>query len=94
MKRFWGYFTASLLLIATPGSILATACGDDGETCVDVSCDHHHDGSKNVYQKCCDQNEEGRTICAYVTSEGALFQCDALDCPEGADAVIAWCREP
>lgn len=94
MKRFWGYFTASLLLIATPGSILATACGDDGETCVDVSCDHHHDGSKNVYQKCCDQNKEGRTICAYVTSEGALFQCDALDCPEGADAVIAWCREP
>jgi hypothetical protein len=94
MRQIFRHVIALTILIIAPGSLVVAACGDGGETCVDVSCDNHEPGSMKVYQKCCDQNEEGRTICAYVTSDGDRFQCDDLDCPEGADPVIAWCKQP
>lgn len=79
-------------IIVIPATLLGAAC-EEGETCVDVSCDNHEPDSKKIYQKCCDQNDEGRTICAYVTSEGQRFQCDDVDCPEAAEKVIAWCKQ-
>lgn len=90
--RFARYTISMMVWVVFSTALFSGACGD-GETCIDVSCDNHEPGSKKIYQKCCDQNEEGRTICAYVTAEGERFQCDDLDCPEAADKVIAWCKQ-
>ena len=75
-----------------PSALLIVACGD-GETCIDVSCNNHDPKSTKVYTRCCDQNEEGKTVCAAIIADGRRLQCDDFNCPEVTEAVVAWCKE-